>query len=108
MAALDRVKTLLGFTDTQNDELLNQVISLTSDRLKVRLGADQVPDQLEYIVAEVAVARFNRIGSEGLSSHSVEGESMSWSDDDFAPYQDDIEAYNDSLETSVKGRVRFL
>ena len=52
--------------------------------------------------------RFNRIGSEGFSSHSVEGESLSFSDDDFAGYREDIQTYLDSQKEAKKGRVRFL
>ena len=52
--------------------------------------------------------KLNRIGSEGLSSHSVEGESLSWSENDFAGYMDDIRAYLDDQKESKKGKVRFL
>ena len=68
----------------------------------------EIPEALAYIVVEVAVARFNRIGSEGMSSHSVEGESISFSDDDFAGYKADIEAYLDEQSGTKRGRVRFL
>lgn len=61
-----------------------------------------------YIILDVSIIRFNRIGSEGLSSHSVEGESLSWSENDFAGYMDDIRAYLDDQKESKKGKVRFL
>ena len=64
--------------------------------------------RMEYIILDVSVIRFNRIGSEGLSSHSVEGESLSWSENDFAGYMDDIQSYLDSQQEARKGKVKFL
>ncbi|MFR2405562.1 MAG: phage head-tail connector protein [Eubacterium callanderi] len=52
--------------------------------------------------------RFNRIGSEGLSSHSVEGESLSFSDNDFSGYQEDIQVFLNAQKNARRGRVRFL
>lgn len=106
---LDKVKNLLGITDNTLDEKLQLIISTTEDRLKHLLGGiDAVPESLSYITMEVSVARFNRIGSEGLSSHSVEGESMSWGENDFAPYTDDIEEWISSQKGAKRGRVRFI
>jgi len=108
---LEQIKKLLGFSDNSQDELLQTIISLTESRLKNLLGsAEAIPVSLSYIVTEVAIRRFNRVGSEGFASHTVEGETMAWSDDDFAPYNDDIQAYLDTQDdpSTHKGRVRFL
>lgn len=105
------VKKLLGFPEDEDgqDGRIHTILSLTSARLKHLLGgADAVPECLAYIVTEVSVSRFNRIGSEGLSSHAVEGETMSWGDDDFAPYMADIESYISGQKSLRRGRVRFL
>lgn len=108
---LETIKQLLGISGTGSDSLLNAIIALTQSRLKVLLGgANAVPESLVYIVTEVSIRRFNRIGSEGLQSHSVEGETMTWPDDDFAPFDDDIQAYLDAQKDAgtSRGRVRFL
>ena len=105
---LEDIKTLLGLEGSERDTLLQTIISITTSRLKVLLGVQTVPEELSYIITEIAVVRYNRIGSEGLSSHSVEGESQSWSDTDFAPYQKEIDAYKAAQQTPVRGRVRFL
>ena len=55
-----------------------------------------MPGELEYIVTEVSIARFNRIGSEGLSGHTVEGEALTFKDNDFDQYADDIQAWRDA------------
>ena len=49
-------------------------------------GVDDVPQGLDYIITEVMIKRFNRIGAEGLTRHDIEGASMSFSSDDFKEY----------------------
>lgn len=106
---LEEIKMLLGISDSQLDDKLNLIIKLTTARLKVLLGGIEVPAELQYIVTEVAVIRFNRIGSEGLSSHGVEGESLSFTDDDFAGYKTEIQVYLDKVDCKTqKGGFLFL
>lgn len=96
-------------TDEETKKRVEKIIDIVSRRLKSLLGGvAEIPPELAYIVTEVSVIRYNRIGSEGLSSHGVTGESMSWQDDDFSSYAADIRAYMDRQETANRGRVRFL
>ena len=104
---LNDLKLILGITDNQMDDRLQWILETTQARLSVLLGGDSVPDELEHVVTEVSVIRFNRLGSEGLSNHTVEGESMSYLDDDFAPFMSEINAYLDTVKNG-KGRVRFI
>ncbi len=106
MAVIDDVKALLGIED--EDEKLNTIITLTESRLKALLGQKEVPSELEYIVTEVSIARFNRIGSEGLSGHTVEGEALTFKDNDFDQYADDIQTWRDAQSDQDIGRIRFL
>lgn len=107
---LSELKLLLGIAsdDTSKDDLLKLIISAVTARLKVLLGGVQPPESLDYVIREVAVVRFNKIGSEGMSSHSVEGESITFSDSDFSGYMDDIQAYLETQTASNKGRLRFI
>ena len=106
---LETLKMLLGFTeDDSRDELLNKLIDLATARLKVLLGGIEPPEELEYIIIDVANARFNRIGSEGLSAHSVEGESLTFTNDDFKGFSADIQAFLDGQKDNSRGKVRFL
>ena len=105
---LERVKRLLGLNNAESDELIKEIIKTTEQRLKNRLGGLDIPEALEFVVLEVSVKRFNRIGSEGFASHSVEGESVSWNEDDFKPYESDILSYLKTLKTNKKGRIRFI
>lgn len=105
---LENIKKLLNISGTDSDELLQTIITIVTSRLKILLGAAEIPVELTYIITEVAVTRFNRIGSEGLKEHSVEGESQSWGVDDFAPYMGEIEAYKEAHDLPRGGRIKFL
>jgi hypothetical protein len=108
---LNNLKLLLGFTDEdeQRDTLLRLIIEQATARLLLLLGGvEEVPEKLEYILLEVAVARFNRIGSEGLTNHTVEGESLAFVADDFAAYTEDIKAYLNAQTANKVGKVCFI
>lgn len=113
MDVLLNLKKILGLDplseEEELDSKLNLIIGTVEKRLKILLGGIEIPEELDYIVLNVAVIRFNRIGSEGLSSHSVAGESLSWSDNDFAEYMSDIQLYKDSKNAdSHKGGILWL
>ena len=94
--------------DEAKDALLELIISGATSRLQRLLGGLKPPESMNDIILEVAVARYNRIGSEGLSSHTVEGESMSFTDDEFKPYMQEIQDYLDAQQAVKKGKVRFI
>lgn len=105
---LETLKMLLGFTDDSRDELLNKLIDLTTARLKLLIGGIEPPEELEHIIIDVAIARFNKIGSEGLSSHSLEGESQTFTNNEFDGFMSEIQAFLDSQKQSSRGKVRFI
>lgn len=105
---LENLKLLLGIDGEELDDKLNLILSMTSTRLRRLLGDISPPESMNDIIVNVAIKRYNRIGSEGLSSHSVEGESLSFTDDDFAEYEDDIQAYLESQGAGSRGKLRFL
>lgn len=103
---LGDLKLMLGIEG--EDKRLELIIADARSQLKVRLGGVEPPASLDYIVRGVSISRYNRIGSEGLKSHSVEGESLTFADSDFDEYADDITAFLATQKESAKGRVRFL
>lgn len=105
---LSDLKLMLGIVTDDKDEMLMLIISAATARLKVLLGGVEPPTSLAYIISEVSIRRYNRIGSEGMESHTVEGESISFSDNDFTGFEDDIQAFLDTQKDSTRGRVRFL
>jgi hypothetical protein len=105
---LDNLKMMLGIEDEDQDVKLTLILSNTKSRLKLLLGGIEPPEDMNHIVLDVAIMRFNRIGSEGLASHSVEGESLTFSDHDFDGFANEIQAWLDSQKESTRGKVRFL
>ena len=108
---LEKVKLLLGSQEDQDDTFdarLNLIISMTKQRLKLLLGGLDPPESMEHIIIDVSIIRFNRIGSEGLSGHTVEGESLSFGEYDFDCYQDEIQAFLEMQDESLRGKVRFI
>ena len=104
------VARMLGLSNVDDSAVINVIedcVDVATSRLLIRIGAEAVPEQLGYIVREVAIKRYNRIGSEGVSSHTVEGESQSWNEDDFEPFEADINAYLASIHNG-KAKIRFL
>ncbi|MBH9580883.1 phage head-tail adapter protein [Staphylococcus felis] len=109
MAHIDDIKIMLGIFDDKQDEILNTVVRLTTQRLLSKLPKTEttVPERLEYIITEVAIKRFNRIGAEGMSSESVDGRSNTFKDDDFDEYLKDIEEYY-AVKKDSRGKVTFF
>lgn len=107
---LNDLKMLLDIPqeDISLDEKLKLIISTSTARLKLLLGGVEPPDSMEHIIREVSIKRYNRIGSEGMTNHTVEGESQQFSDNDFDEFSDEIQAFLDSQETGTRGKLRFL
>ena len=109
---LEDLKLMLGFEDEDDREpLLELIVKLTEQRLCYLLGGlSETPSELSYIAFEVSVKRFNKIGSEGLSSHSVEGENLVFKDSDFDEFEKDIESWlaRQGNDNPAKGGIKFI
>lgn len=114
MNVLETIKKLIFLDNviTQEEEdLLKTIVDLTSQKLISKLPGTigEVPKELEYIVIEVSVVRYNRLGSEGMTRESQDGRDITFNANDFSDYEDDIKKYIDSLEDGIyRSRVRFL
>lgn len=112
----DIIMTLIfpdgGATLTQ-ESTIDALIALQSRKLMAYLPDvyAEVPPSLEYIVIETTIARFNRIGSEGMSAEAVEGHSMTFEDADVSAYADEIARWlsaQDENGLDPVGVVRLL
>ena len=92
---INKIKILLGITD--NDELLNEIIEITEYKILNYINKKTLPGELEFILIELAVERYNRIGSEGIASESVDGKNVSYEDnfENYKTYLDDYIFKND-------------
>ena len=87
---LNRIKTLLQIQD--NDELIYEIIELTKSKILNYINKEELPKELEFILVEMAISRFNKIGSEGFASESTDGKSISY-EDDFENYKTYLDDY---------------
>lgn len=107
---LKDLKCMLGLEaedDKALDAKLEWILASVHARLKLLLGGAQPPEEMNHIITEVSIIRFNRVGSEGLSAHSVEGESLSFNDSDFTGFSEEIQAFLGTKQDTRRGRVMF-
>lgn len=103
---LGKVKTFLSIKDNLQDELLEAIKEQTENHLKALCGFNDIPTTLEFVVIEVMIIRFNRIGSEGMQSQRVDGLSQVFTDDDFKAYKGVIDNALGS-KNATKG-IKFI
>ena len=70
---LNRVKVLLGIANNDNEELLREIIEITKSKILSYFNEIEIPIELDFVLVELAIKRFNRIGSEGFTSETVDG-----------------------------------
>lgn len=113
----EKIKTLLDIQDNEQDPVLDILIEDVESHLlgllkKVNKSITKVPAELEYIIRKITIRQYNRIGSEGMKSESVEGHKIDFYDlkDEFVPYQDIIDDYADAPEDnpSKRGKAMFI
>ncbi|MEN2467947.1 phage head-tail connector protein [Ornithinibacillus sp. JPR2-1] len=108
---LKKIKTLLNIQDDLQDAVLDILIENVTSHLKALLGKE-VPTELQFIIVEIVIRRYNRLGAEGMKSETVEGHKTDFYDlkDEFVPYQDIIEAHKESNgpEPTGRGKVLFI
>lgn len=104
-------------TDQSADDLIEQICTDIEKRLVAKLNRlkrlsrpDEepylnLPIDLEWIADELTVRRYNRLGSEGYSSQSVEGHSVSFFNaDELEEYTSELLAFLSPEEDRNGGR----
>ena len=110
MDLLSNLKLLLDLTDsdTELDGKLDLIIEQSKKKVLAYLpNVTLVPDELSYIVLELSVVRFNRIGNEGMTKYSQDGESIAYGAD-MSNYEADIKSWLLKQAGNDRGVVRFL
>ena len=100
---LNRIKTLLSIEGNEN--LIYEIVNITESKILNYINATEMPVELEFVLIELAIQRFNRIGSEGIASESIDGKSVSY-EDDFTGYKHYLDDY--ISRNSVRKGYRLL
>lgn len=104
---LNEVKISLGLSSSDKDELLSSLIKRPTQRVLNYIGKKELPTELEYIVIELAIARYNLIGSEGLNSENSDGVNFSYSTNLLDPYIKDLDKWMKDNNTKSNSKVRM-
>lgn len=91
------IKLKLGLTDdSEKDNLLMVLLDDAIDYMKTYIETDTIPVQLQFIAEEVAIKRYRRIGSEGISTEKIDVLSTSYKSDDFYEYKPLMKLYKNN------------
>lgn len=77
---LDKVKIYLGITDTIKDDLLEVLIEDAINEVVAYCNLKQYDEKLDSTVIKMVLSNYNKLGSEGIDSHSYSGVSESFAD----------------------------
>lgn len=111
----EEIKKVIGVEDDKQDDVLDILMSNVKSHLlglfkKADKELSAIPKEAEYIIFEITIRRYNRIGSEGLKSEQVDGHRIDFYDlkDEFDPYLDIIDSYKKDDGSSRRGKVMFF
>lgn len=110
---LSSVKLRIGITDTQQDDLLNDLISDAQDRIMSYINQDgdtglaSLPSGTDWVVKDIVIKMYNRIGDEGKTSSSEDNVSNAWGSIDLSDYSNSLDQYRASSLRKRSG-VRFV
>lgn len=97
---IDKVKLLLGLTDSSKDKLIEVLIDGAVEDAVAITGNKYIQDELPNTIVKMVVYNYNRLGTEGLETESYSGVTYNYSNG----YPQDI------LNTLNKkrGRIYFI
>lgn len=90
---LEKLKRRLNITDKEQDALLEDLLEDAESHFCLLTKEQSVDPQFEFIIVDVAAARYGRKGSEGLAKETVDGYSSEYIHHDFEPYMELLDGY---------------
>lgn len=108
MSIDERVRVWLPDID---DGLLEELIKTATDRIKLRVGEKEFPEELKSIAVEVVRAMYNRKYHAGVKNENADTFSISFVDDLLQEYELDFQRYLEMKkkeENPNRGVIRFL
>ena len=85
---ISKIKIKLGLqSDDSQDELLAILLSDAINYMSVYIESTEIPTELEFIAEEVAIKRYRRLGSEGISTEKIDVLSTTYNTNDFSEYK---------------------
>lgn len=108
---LTKVKLLLSISDKLQDNLINLLLEDNEARLLSYINQDgasltSYPSEISWLLREITVRRFNRIGDEGKRSSGESDVTATWSEDDVADFAVYLKRYRN--KKGGGGVARFI
>lgn len=104
---IENVLVKLGIlTDHTSDEYsrVELFVEDAERAIKIAIRKSEIPKELEWICEEMAVVRYRKFGSEAAKSESIDGYSVTFTEDVIEPYRAIL---NDYVATSGR-KLRTL
>lgn len=109
------VMTKLGalISPSKNDEIVNVMVDLVTTKIYSKLKAkkqsvEEYPKELDYLIVDLVVARYNRVGAEGMSTEAMSNKTNSYIDDyENKEIETAIEDYINSLDDEMRNGNQF-
>ncbi|WP_203246335.1 phage head-tail connector protein [Sporosarcina beigongshangi] len=108
---LARIKRILSIVDVANDDVLTDFIEMYDKAICLHTGTTETPTALEFILTEAVIARWQRMGSEGMKSEKIDIVTQQFTDevlDSYLPYIQQWKAANQPDGGSSLKRIQFL
>ena len=104
---LDNIKLLLSLAnDDSQDEILEVLLNNAVNTIKVYLGIDYVPRELEFVAEQMTVIKYRRLGAEGIETEKIDVLSTKYEKDDIKPFKEILTMYK--ANTLGGRRLRML
>ena len=89
---LQKLKILLGITGSDKDALLRILLDQSEEEI-VNYTHNYELDRLENVILNIAIWKYNKLGSEGLNSENYSGVSFTYSSDYPDSIKKQLQAY---------------
>lgn len=113
MELLDSIKLRIGIEDTKQDALLTDIIADVQAHVLAYINQDgfvqpKLPSSLDFVIKDVTIRIYNKIGDEGKESSSEGNVSNTWDTPaDLSEYADVLDVYRKSYKRRSAG-MRFV
>mgnify|MGYP003531671990 CR=1 FL=1 len=104
---LNRIKLMINVEG--REELLQEIIRLVAMPVLLYIKQEEIPTELEWIVVELAIKRYNRIGAEGFTEEKSDNIQNRYEESMINEYISFLDRWieNNTEVVEVKG-VRFF
>ena len=105
---LDNIKILLGLENDEKDEVLTVLLTNAVSTINVYLGVTELPQELNFVAEQLAVIKFNKLGSEGIQTEKIDVLSTTYQADELASFKAVLDIYKANNNLATTKRIKFL